>query len=273
MAITLLDNLINPQVIADMVSAELEYQLRATQFYKVDRTLVGRAGDTVTIASWKYIGMAEDVAENAQVPSRAMDTEDISYTVKKAAIEIPLTDESVLSGYGDPMGEATRQLRKSLQDKMEDDGVKLLQVISGATGLFYSTTETIGYSTVVEALDFMKTEEQGENLFLLLNQASLKILRKDPNFCDRETAAGDAFRASGVVGAIAGCKVVLSNRLRNKEAYILTPDSLTAFMKRDINVETEREMSFKRTKVGADVHYTIAIENYDKIVAIRFDEV
>jgi len=41
-------------------------------------------------------------------------------------------------------------------------------------------------------------------------------------------------------------------------------------MKRDIMVEREREMSYKRTKIGSDAHYVIAIEDYDKIVAIRW---
>lgn len=270
MAVTKLEKMIVPEVMADMISYELEKKLRATQFYKVDRTLTGRAGDTITVPAWKYIGMAEDVPENAQVPSREMDTEDISYTVKKAAIEVTLTDEAVLSGYGDPVGETTRQLRMSIQEKIDDDGVKLLQGIDATNGLYYETTEKLSYATVVNALDLFKIEEQGANLFLMVNKAGIKALRLDPNYSDRETAAGDAVRASGVVGTIAGCKVIISNRLNDGEAYILTPNCLTAFMKRDINLETEREMSFKRTKIGTDAHYVIAIEDYDKIVAIRF---
>lgn len=268
--VTLLENLINPIVMSDMISAELEKKLRATQFYKVDKTLVGRAGDTITVPAWKRIGMAEDVAENAQVPSRKMETKDISYTVKKAAIEVTLTDEAVLSGYGDPVGETNRQLRVSIQEKMEDDGVKLLQGIDAANGLLYETADPIGYSTIVEALDLLKTEEQGENLFILVNQAGIKTLRKDDKFYDRMTAAGDKVFITGVVGMVAGCQVLISNRLNNGEAYILTPQCLTAFMKRDINLETEREMSFKRTKIGTDAHYVIAVEDYSKIVAIKF---
>lgn len=267
--VTLLEKLINPQVISDMISYELEKQLRVTGFYKINRTLVGRAGDTITVPRWKYIGMAEDVAENAQVPSREMNTEDISYTVKKAALEVTLTDESVLSGHGDPVGETTRQLRLSIQEKMDYDGIMQLRGITSENGLVYPA-EGLDYDTIVEALDLLKLEEQGENLFLLVNSKNIKKVRKDPRFSDRMTAGGDKVFFVGVVGIIAGVQVVLSNRLNDDEAYILMPDALTAFMKRDINVETEREMSFKRTKIGADAHYVIAVEDFDKIVAIRF---
>lgn len=267
---TLLENLINPQVMADMISYELEEKLRVTGFYKIERTLVGRAGDTITVPSWKYIGMAEIVPENAQVPSRKMNTEDISYTVKKAALEVTLTDEAVLSGHGDPVGETTKQLRLSLQERMEYDGLLQLRGITPGNGLVHTATEDISYNVIVEALDLLKMEEQGENLFLLVNQHNIKKIRKDPRFADRMTAGGDKVFFIGVVGIIAGVQVVISNRLEDNEAYILTPESLTAFMKRDIAVETEREMSFKRTKIGADVHYVIAIEDYDKLVAIRW---
>lgn len=270
--VTMLEKLINPQVMADMISYELEQKLRATQFYKINRTLVGRAGDTITVPAWKYIGMAEDVAENAQVPRREMDTKDISYTVKKAALEVALTDEAVLSGYGDPVGETTRQLRLAIQEKMEDDGIMLLRGIDSATGLVYEATGAIGYDTVVNALDLLKLEEQGTNLFLMVNHTSIKTLRRDDRFHDRMTAAGDVVFTTGVVGSIAGCQVVISNRLGDDEAYILTPECLTAFMKRDLTVETEREMSFKRTKIGSDAHYVIAIEDYDKLVRIALPE-
>ena len=271
--VTLLNNLINPQVMADMISYELEQKLRATQFFKVDRTLTGRAGDTITVPAWKYIGMAEDVAENAEVPRREMETEDISYTVKKAAIEVALTDEAVLSGYGDPMGETTRQLRLSIQEKMDYDAIQLLKGINATNGLFHTAIAPISYDTIVEALDLLKLEEQGTNLFLMVNHTNIKNIRKDERFVDRQTAAGDAVLLNGTVGSIAGCSVLISNRLDDDEAYILTPECLTAFMKREITVETEREMSFKRTKIGSDAHYVIAIEDYDKIVKISLTAV
>jgi N4-gp56 family major capsid protein len=278
---TLLNSLINPQVMADMISAELVKKLRITGFYKINTTLTGRAGDTITIPTWKYIGEADDLAENEQGTITNMETEDISYTVKKAVKNITLTDEAVLSGYGDPVGEANRQLRMSLQDKMDSDGIALLAGITPANGHVHtaaggdSADGTISYDDIIDALDLMPkdNEEQGIDATLLVSSKTAKNIRKDPKFIERQSVMGDTVLQTGTVGAIAGCNVLISNKLTDTRSYILTPQCLTAFMKRDITVEEEREMLYKRTIIGADCHYVIAIEDYDKIVAIEHQAV
>lgn len=268
---TLLAQLINPQVMADMISHELEKKLRATMFYKVDRTLTGRAGNTITVPTWKYIGPADDLPENEQGEVTEMHTKDVEYTVKKAVKNVRLTDESVLSGFSDPVGEATRQLRMSIQDKMDDDGIELLEALTDAEGHVYTADGDLDYDAVVEALDLLKLEEQGTDLFLLVNHTTIKKIRKDPKFAERQTNLGDEIFGSGVVGSIAGCRLVISNKLTATRSYILTPEALTAFMKRDITVESARGedgVLHKRTLISSDCHYVIAIEDYDKIVAI-----
>ena len=269
---TLLENLINPQVMADMISAELEKKLRATNFYKVERTLTGRAGDTITVPTWLYIGEADDLPENEQGEVTEMHTKDISYTVKKAVKNVRLTDEAVLSGYGDPVGEATRQLRMSIEDKMDSDGIALLEAIDNTIG-HVLTTETAGvidYNDIIEAYDLMPkdNEEQGINATLLVNSKTAKKLRQNPRFIERQSTLADNTLTSGVVGSLAGCNILISNKLTADRSYILTPNCFTAFMKRDVTVESEREMLFKRTVIGSDCHYVVAIEDYDKIVVL-----
>ncbi|MDR1754257.1 MAG: N4-gp56 family major capsid protein, partial [Eubacterium sp.] len=239
MPVTLFENLINPEVMGDMISAELENKLRATQFYKVDRTLAGRAGNTITIPTWQYIGEAVDLAENAQGDVTEMTTTDKEYTIKKAVKNVSLTDESVLSGYGDPVGEATRQLRMSLQDKMDSDGIALLSGITTANGHVHTATGGITYDDIIDALDLLKkdNEEQGIKTFLLCNHTTAKNIRKLPEFTELGAALSDRVLTSGVVGQIGGCAIVISNKLTDTRSYILTPQCFTAFIKRDITVE------------------------------------
>jgi N4-gp56 family major capsid protein len=254
-----------------MIYEGLDKKLRATQFYKIDRTLTGRAGDTITVPYYHYTGPARDLPENEQGEVDELMTSYKQYTVKKAVKNFNLTDESVLSGHGDPMGHAVTHLHDSIYDKMEIDGIEALDDIDSANGHVHTISGNIEYGDIIDALDLMPkdNEEQGINATLLIHNSTAKVLRQNPRWIERQSMLGDNILASGVVGSIAGCAVVISKRVPETRSYILTPECMTAFMKRDINVETERQMLWKRTLVGSDCHYVVAIEDYDKIVAIE----
>ena len=61
--ITKLSDLIDPEVMGDMVSARIPKKLRVAPFAKIDDTLAGVPGDTITVPAYTYIGDASDVAK------------------------------------------------------------------------------------------------------------------------------------------------------------------------------------------------------------------
>ena len=99
---TKIADLIDPEVMGDMVSARIPKKLRVAPFAKVDDTLAGVPGDTITVPAYAYIGDADIVAEGEAVTIEKMTTSTRKATVKKAMKGIGLTDEAVLSGYGNP---------------------------------------------------------------------------------------------------------------------------------------------------------------------------
>lgn len=282
MATTTLSNIINPQVMADMVSAQLPKALQVSRLYKVDTTLVGKAGNTITVPRWAYIGAAADLAEGVEGTVTTMTATDVDYTVKKAVKNVELTDEALLSGYGDPQGEAVRQLRMAIADKVDNDGIALLNGITSSTeGAQIATLSDsyLGYEGVCAGLDLLGDEEQGGTKVLLVDAQGIHDLRVDTRFVDKYSDAGTEMMASGVVGRIAGCDVVISNKLnpasgKAHKAFICKVDEnggpLTAFIKRDVNVESARNILAKTTTISADEHYTVAIEDMSKIVVLNW---
>lgn len=49
MTMTKLSNMINPEVMSEMISAKVEKKVAIIPFAKMDTTLQGRAGNTITI--------------------------------------------------------------------------------------------------------------------------------------------------------------------------------------------------------------------------------
>jgi len=128
MAMTKLENLIDAEVMADAISAKIGSKIVVTPFAKVDTTLTAaNAGDTITVPRFSYIGDAEDVAEGVACGTVLLTADSTTATVKKAMKAVELTDEAVLSGYGDPVGETNNQLSKAIASKVDADAMDALQ--------------------------------------------------------------------------------------------------------------------------------------------------
>ena len=127
---TKLAQLVNPQVLADMISAELPNAIALAPLAVVGRKLQGSAGNTLTMPKYGYIGDAKDVAEGADIEISQMSTTTTTVTVKKAGKGIEITDEAILSGYGDPVGELKNQLKMSIANKIDND---LFEALATAT--------------------------------------------------------------------------------------------------------------------------------------------
>ena len=119
MAITKIEDMINPEVLAPMISAKIEKKIIVSKIAKVDNTLVGQPGNEVTVPQYKYIGDAEDVAEGVAMGTAKLETGSTSFKIKKAGKGVSITDEAILSGYGDPVGESEKQLATSIANKIE----------------------------------------------------------------------------------------------------------------------------------------------------------
>ena len=138
MAQTLLANIINPQVMADMINKKLTDLLKFAPLADIDTTLEGRPGNTITLPAWNYIGDATVINENASVTASVLSTTSATATIKKVAKAVCLTDEAVLSGFGDPVGEATDQIALAIASAVDNECLSVLHAITGTMAL--STT-------------------------------------------------------------------------------------------------------------------------------------
>ena len=110
MALTKMENMINPEVMGPMINAKIEALAKLTPYARIDTTLQGVPGDTKTIPSWKYIGDADDVAEGEEVGLTTLQASSTTFTIKKAMKAVGITQEAVNSGLGNPIGQAELQL-------------------------------------------------------------------------------------------------------------------------------------------------------------------
>lgn len=273
---TKIANLVNPQVMADMINAGLPAKIKFTPLAKVDNTLAARPGNTITVPKYAYIGEAEDVAEGVAMGTTVLTASTTEATVKKAGKAVELTDEAVLSGYGDPVGEATNQLKMSIADKVDSDCYTALK---GASLVYDGSAGVISYEGVVKAVDLFEEESDNAKV-MLVHPKQITALRLDADFKDINKYPLKTVM-TGVIGEIAGCQVVASKKVALEGGNYICPiiitggedneqPALTLYMKRDVELETDRDILAKTTVISVDEHYTAVLSNEAKVVVAKF---
>lgn len=285
MALTKIEDMIVPEVMADMISAKVEAKVVVSKIAKVDTTLVGQAGNEVTVPQYKYIGDAEDIAEGVAMGTAKLETGSTSFTIKKAGKGVGITDEAILSGYGDPVGEANKQLALAIANKIDNDVVELLND-EESIHLVYDgdSAKQISYAGVINAEDLFD-EEISSDKVLYVHPKQMTQLRKDSDFISADKYDGKVM-TSGEVGKIGTCRVVRSKKVKLDEtgAYYLNPmvkltndneteedaPAITIYLKRDTQVERERKADAGITNIYTNKHYGVALTNATKVVLAKF---
>lgn len=275
---TKIANLVNPQVMGDMVAAKLPKKLRVAPFATIDRTLVGVPGNTITVPSYTYIGDAEDVNEGVEAGVVTLGTSTKTATIKKAMKAVELTDEAVLSGYGDPVGNAENQLALAVASKIDNDALDAL--LATNTRKYDSKTKAINYDVIVDAIDLFEEEVNTEKV-MFINPKQVTTLRKDPNFISADKYPANVV-LTGEIGTIANTRIVPTKKVKldTTSAFYTCPiiklthddeteqdtAALTVYLKRDPNVEVDRKSLKRTTEISIDEFYTVAVSDDSKVV-------
>ena len=282
MATTQFSNMINPEVMAEMISAKVAKKIAVIPFAKVDTTLQGQAGNTITIPVFGYIGDAADVAEGTSIGASALTTTHRQFTIKKVAKGVDITDEAILSGYGDPVGEANRQLIMAISQKIDQDAIDALD----GAAKYMSSGNKISYAGIVDAIDLFEEEYNTEKV-IFVHPKQVSQLRKDADFTSADKYLnGNYVAVNGEVGKIANCRVVVSKRVKENSdhtTYInpivkLTYDAeteqetpaLTIFLKRNVMVETSRDIDKQINMIRASENYVVALTDASKVIKVAF---
>lgn len=275
--LTQIQNMVDPQVLAEMISAQLPQAIKYTALAPIDDTLVGRPGTTVTVPRFKYIGDATTVAEGQEIGSSTLQSSTDTFTIKKIGKGVELTDEAMLSGYGDPVGEASKQLTLSIASKIDNDIVETanqatitlpkqdftsLDFIDAIEGALVDSTSDINF----------ETNDNGGGVIFVNPKDITKIRKAAANNWDRYSDLGDQILVSGVMGGVLGWQFVQSRKVPVGSAIASRPGAMRLYLKRDVNPETFRDVRHKTTLINADEHYGVAIYDDSKLLVInKFD--
>jgi hypothetical protein len=222
----------------------------------VDTSLAEEAGMTKTINVYTYTGTAEEVAAGKGNTNRgSISYVGTDYTAKLVQQAFDYQDEDFMKDNTivDNMLKGANQV---MVNKMSADFVAECEKAT------ITHTGAISYDTIVDAIAKLNVEDES-GLFVVVNPEAKAELRKDPDYV---AARMGEVVYTGQVGTIAGIPVIVSKAVTN--AYVMGKDAVKLFLKKDVEVEQDRDPDTRTNSVYLRAVYICALVDATKICKI-----
>lgn len=258
---TVYDNKVVESVAKDLLTTAINTRSLMT----IDNELAESAGMLKTINTYTYTGEAEELANG--VGNTAAKRGTISYVghdyrVKLCQQAYDYTDEEAMKDpfIIDGMMKGAVQV---MTNKMTSDFVSAITSSDVTLGVTFAKGGALNYDTIVDAISTLNFEDEGQ-LFILIPNKWKAALRKDEDY---KSAMMGQVIYNGQVGTICGIPVIATKALTDK-AFVMTKEAVKLFIKKDVEVEPDRNPDTRKNSVYLRATYLVALADATKICKI-----
>lgn len=246
------------KVIESKATDLLTTSVNARSLMTVDTSLAETEGMTKVINVYAYTGKVEKLADGAKNTTRgAVTFTPAEYKVQRAQQVFDYTDSDFMKD-NSVVDVGLEGANALMANEMTADFYT-----EAAKASLSHTSATFGYEAIVDAIAKMNIEDESK-LFVVIPTEWKADLRKDEDY--KHARIGEVVY-SGQVGTVAGIPVIATNALED-EAYVMTNEAIHLIMKKDVEVEQNRDVETKTNTVVLSTYYITALRNQNKICKI-----
>ena len=148
-------------------------------------------------------------------------------------------------------------------NKMTADFISAVSGSGVSKGVTFAKGSALSYDVIVDAISELNLEDEGK-VFIVIPNTWKAALRKDNDY---KTARMGEVVYNGQVGTICGIPVIATKALTNK-AFVMTNEAVKCFMKKDVEVEPDRNADTRTNSVYMRMAYIVALVDATKICKI-----
>lgn len=254
MANTVFENKIIEAKATDLLTTAINTRSLMT----IDNSLAESAGMTKTINVYTYEGSAEELATGAKNTNRgkiAYTGKD--YTVKRVQQVFDYYDDDFMKDNTivDNMLKGANQV---MVNKMTADFI----AEAGKATLGHEFTGAFSYDAVVDGIGTLNLEDESK-VFIVAPLSWKAELRKDEDY--KAARMGEVIY-TGQAGTLCGVPVIFTKALNAvNNGFVMTAEAVKLFMKKDIEVEQDRDKEAKQNTVILSTYYICALADATKI--------
>lgn len=255
MANQVYDNVVLANKIEDILTTAVDL----TSYMTVDTSMTQEAGMKKKINTYKAVGEVEELAMgegNTQDIESTFTTKE--YEVKTVQGRFQYFDEQAMT---DPMVVQTG-LEGIAKTMINDFTKKAVAEFDKATLTVARTG--FAFTDIVDAIAKLNTENE-DGLFILVGVADLANFRKE---LKDDLKYNEAFVRTGYVGSVCGVPVIVTKAITNGNIYLASKEAVTLFIKKDTEVEQERDANVRNNKVYIRKVAVVALTDENKVVKL-----
>lgn len=253
----MVNTVFNNKVIEAKAKDLLTTAINTRNLMTIDTSLTQEAGMTKTINVYTYTGEAEELAAGAGNTNRgSIAYVGNDYTVKMVQQAFDYQDEDFMKD-GTIVDNMLKGANQVMANKMTADFITEAQKAT----LSHAFT-TFGYDAVVDGISTLNLEDESK-VFLVIPNAWKADLRKDPDYV---AARQGEVVYTGMIGTVCGVPVICTKALDEvNNGFVMTAEAVKLFMKKDVEVEQERDADTRTNSVYLRTAYICALVDATKI--------
>ena len=274
MANTINQNIIVPEVYAQLVREKIAGKVKVAQFLVNLGDLHGKVGETLTMPKWGYIGDAKDWSINTPMEVTQMKQTSTQATIK--AIQAPavkVADYDNEVELGNAIEEASNQQAIAIGRKYDTDAIAC--ALTSPLKYKLAAKNTVTQDELIAMLGLYGDDRDTADFDAIVVHSSFApSFYKMDAFVSRNltmTTDGNGIAVNGCIGKFMGIDVVLSDRLydaTNQEGFILMmkKNAISIIPKENPFAETSRDAGLRQTTIYLSQFYAMALTDDEAIV-------
>ncbi|MGK0577486.1 N4-gp56 family major capsid protein [Macrococcus capreoli] len=255
-------DLVNPEVMAGAISAKLPNKIVFAKYARIDNTLKGLPGDTITRPKYAYIGPADELTEGVPMDPVKMSMTTTNVTIKEAGKAVEVTEKAILVNVDGTVEEAENQLTLSMADKIDIDYVAALR-----TAKLTSATPATTATGIIDAIKVFNSENKDDQYVLFINPADYAELTK--SFFTAGGAIQDRALTKGQVSEIVGVSdIEVTRRVNVGEQFIQRVNAVEICWKKEVEVRKDYDVLKRTLILAANDYYAVNLYDDNGVVKI-----
>tara|TARA_A100001035_G_scaffold246564_1_gene215580 strand:- start:571 stop:1404 length:834 start_codon:yes stop_codon:yes gene_type:complete len=218
------------------------------------------AGKTIQVPKYPAV-TAADLTEGTDMSSSTVSTSSVTITVGEVGAQVVLTDVAAM-GAGNPAEELGTVLGNSIATKIDTDLIALFDGFSTALG---GAGTEITVADIFKAAATLRNNKAQGDIFAVVHpfqayqlKANLTNTFANPNGGDAQNTA----MVNSYVGTIAGVDIYESSNITvdgsdDAKGAVFSREALAIAMKRDFQIETQRDASLRAFELNATAVYGV----------------